>query len=233
MRLRLTLLLGLMLFASAACQGPPPTQYVIEITREVTRVVVVTPTPPSGAVVSSDVIVTPSPTASATATPTADTTPDAPDATATPDPFPTTVVSEIYVAEQRFQGGRMLWLQPIDQIWVLSVDEDGNRTWSFHEDAFEEGMPERDEEIVPPDEDLMQPIRGFGKLWRDNPEIRAILGWATENEFAHVTRYEYHQGGTVNADNEYQPGPGYHILESLYGDTLRFNEGVWTWETVE
>ena len=56
-------------------------------------------------------------------TPTATTTP-------TPDPFPTPVAGQIYVAEQRFEDGWMFWVQPVGQIWVLTVNEDNERIWS-------------------------------------------------------------------------------------------------------
>ena len=53
-----------------------------------------------------------------------------------------------------------------------------------------------------------------------------------------MTHYEYHPGGTVNAQNEYIPGPGYHILYSMLGDAYRFDETnvagqPMTWELVQ
>ena len=40
---------------------------------------------------------------------------------------------------------------------------------------------------------LVEPVRGFGKVWRENPAVRQALGWATapENgEQAQVVRFE-------------------------------------------
>lgn len=207
----------------AACQGPPPTQIVLVVTATPQSIV------PSPGPISGDG--TPAPvTAEATAdieptmTPTVTASP-------TPDVFPTTVKSQIQVAEQRFQNGRMFWLQPVDQIWVLAQDEDGGRTWLVYDNTFREGQRESDPSINPP-EGFHQPIRGFGKLWRENPDIRESLGWALEPELGHVTTYEYHAGGTVTADNEYIPAPGYHLITSLFGDVYKFNEADLTWERV-
>jgi hypothetical protein len=112
----------------------------------------------------------------------------------------------------------MFWLQPAGQIWVMIVTGEGRGDWQIYEDTYTDGEPESDPELVPP-EGMEQPLRGFGKLWRDNPDIREALGWAITPEFGFVTRYEYHPGGTIDA-----PEPGYHVLLSLYEEAFRFNE---------
>ena len=224
MRIRL---LSLILLATtlliAACQGPPPTQIVLVVTATPDSANEPTEdTEASSQTVANEVTEEPTATLEPSITPTATTTP-------TPDPFPTPVIGQIYVAEQRFENGWMFWLQPVGQIWVLTVNEDNEGIWSVYDDTFVEGEPEIDPEIVPP-EGLYQPERGFGKLWRENPEVREAMGWALDVELGHTTRYEYYAGGTVNEDNEYEPGPGYHLVESLFGDTFRFNEGSFTWQ---
>ena len=151
-----------------------------------------------------------------------------PTLTPTPDPFPETIVGSIYVAEQRFEGGWMFWLQPNSQIWVLTADDNGQNVWSVYDDTFVEGEAESDPQILPP-EGRFQPIRGFGKLWRENPEVRLATGWALDAEWGHTTRYEYHHGGYVNEAYEYVPGPGYHQVESLSGDSVIFVEDTRSW----
>ena len=126
----------------------------------------------------------------------------------------------------------MFWVQPVGQIWVLTVNEDNERIWSVYDDTFVEGQVEIDPEIIPP-EGLYQPERGFGKLWRENPEVRDAIGWALEPELGHTTRYEYYAGGNVNGNNEYIPGPGDHLVESLYGDVFEFDEETFTWSIEE
>ena len=151
-----------------------------------------------------------------------------PAATATPDPFPTRVKASIYVAEQQFEGGSMLWLQPNSQIWLLTEDEAGQKVWSVFDDTFSDGQAESDPQIVPP-EGLYQPVRGFGKLWRENPEVRLKLGWAVAPEVGHTTRYRYYHGGHVTEDMEYIPAPGYHLVDSVSGERIRFDEETMRW----
>jgi hypothetical protein len=127
----------------------------------------------------------------------------------------------------------MFWLRPIDQIWVITTNDEDEQIWQIYEDNFEEGMPESDPEFAPTEPGLLQPIRGFGLLWRENPELRANLGWAIAEEVGYLANYEYHYGGTVDENNMFTQGSGYHIIESLSRDVYRFNEGTWNWETVD
>ena len=151
-----------------------------------------------------------------------------PTITPTPDPFPTQVKAKIYVAEQRFERGWMFWLQPIRQIWALTRDSAGKPIWSVYDDTFVEGEAEYDPQLVAPD-DRHQPIRGFGKLWRENLEVRQAIGWALELERGHTSRYVYKQGGVIDENNEYLPGPGYHQVRAANGDDFRFYEETFTW----
>ncbi|MBZ0281238.1 MAG: hypothetical protein K8L97_10895 [Anaerolineae bacterium] len=206
MRFRLLTFITLLLLA-AACQGPPPTMVVL----------VVTATPEQTADVQAEITpqastITPSPIAS---TPTVSPTPS----------FATPTVGQIQVAEQVFEHGRMFWIQPQQQIWVLFDDGTGKGQWSVYPDAFAEGEPETDPSIVPP-EGMIQPERGFGKLWRNAPGVREALGFGITPEFGYVSSYEYHPT-EVDADGRYI---GYHILNSLYQEKFRFNEATSSWE---
>ena len=42
-------------------------------------------------------------------------------------------------------------------------------------------MPEYDPDIIPPS-GYYQPVRSFGMVWREHPEIREQLGWAIDEE---------------------------------------------------
>ncbi len=123
----------------------------------------------------------------------------------------------------------MFWVQPIGQIWVLMITGTGHGTWSVYQDTFKDGEPENDPSLVPP-AGRYQPQRGFGKLWRETPGLRDALGWGVTPEFGYVSSYEYHAGGSVDANGKYTPGPGYHILYSLDGELFRFNEADGTWQ---
>ncbi len=206
MHRRLLIALSALALAAAACQNQPPTQIVVVVTA--------TPADATAEVAPPEASLTP-------ATPAATPATVAPP-TATTDPLPTPVVSQIQVAEQVFEKGRMFWLQPVDQIWVMVVTREGGGDWSVYQDTFEEGEPESDPSLTP-EAGFQQPERGFGKLWRENPNVREALGWAITPEFGYVTRYEYHRIAPNRAD-------GFHLLTSLYEETFRFNELDSTWQ---
>jgi hypothetical protein len=237
MKIRLIAILILTIIV-AACQAMPEREILMEVTVEVTRVVIVTATSPQ----ESGPLPLVSPEADTTQTQAVPTqlteVPREPSSTptlgptATPDVFPTPIVGQIFVAQQTFQRGEMFWLQPIDQIWVLTTDGNGVQTWIVQDDIFEDGMPESDESLVAPEEGLIQPIRGFGMLWRNDLNIQNMLGWATGAELGYLTNYEYHWGGTVNDAGEYVAGPGYHVVETFIGNVYRFDEATRTWEII-
>jgi hypothetical protein len=101
----------------------------------------------------------------------------APDGCPGGSPQPTTQV------EQRFEGGSMVWLAATQEIFVLFSD-DSNPAWGRYPDTFVAGVPEADDSIVAPAERL-QPVRGFGLVWRENEEVRERLGWALEPELGY------------------------------------------------
>jgi hypothetical protein len=80
-------------------------------------------------------------------------------------------------AEQQFEQGFMIWLESSDSIYTFNWDG----SWRIFEDKYSEDQPENDPSIVPP-EGFLQPVRGFGKVWREYPEIRDEFGWALGRE---------------------------------------------------
>jgi len=135
-------------------------------------------------------------------------------ATPRPDIFPTNVTAVLDIAEQVFQHGRMFWLRHNRQIWVMVDDPDPNfpgGDWYCFNDTFLEGEPETDPSLVPPADNLIQPRRGFGKIWRTHPDIQNGMGWAITPEFELTSPYTY-------------IGPGEHRLTTLYGESISFYE---------
>ncbi len=148
--------------------------------------------------------------------------------TSTPDPRPTQTVDQVQVAEQVYENGRMMWIQPVQEIWVM-VDTTGNGgEWLRYEDTFEEGEPEIDPSLTPPAK-RFQPERGFGKLWRENEDVRDALGWAVTPEFGYISQYEYRPGGGIE-DGTFVAGDGEHKLFSLEGEPFVFHEDSQSWE---
>lgn len=215
MRYRLLLCLALIVFV-AACQGPPPTQIVLVVTA--------TPTPE---LQQTEELTSTVAVQQATEEPTS-LPPTTIQATPTLDLFPTPTLSQIQVAEQVFEHGRMMWIQPRKQIWVMIDDGTGKGQWSTFDDVYQDGESEFDPSLVPP-EGKFQPERGFGKLWRENQTLLDTLGWGLTPEFGYVSNYEYYPGGKVE-QNQYVPGPGYHILFSLSQEKFQFNESDYTWK---
>ncbi len=222
-RLWLALVVLVLLSLTAACSGPPETQVYIVLTAThepptLTALAVETAEPGSGNITAE------TPPASGIGPLTVVATPA----------MPTPVVTQIQVAEQSFQNGRMFWLQPSWDIWVMVYDEGTTEhgTWLIYDDTFVEGEVEIDPELTPP-ADTIQPRRGFGKLWRQNEEVRELVGWATTPEYGFVTTYEYRPGGYLDSAGRYVPGPGIHLLTSLGNEVFAFEEEDMTWRLVK
>jgi hypothetical protein len=85
-------------------------------------------------------------------------------------------------AYQPFQNGLMVWVSslgavPQPAIYALF----GNGTYQRFNDTFRDGVDPSSGGMVPPP-GLVEPVRGFGKVWRDNPAARDTLGWALTGE---------------------------------------------------
>ncbi len=127
----------------------------------------------------------PQPTATLPASPTV--TPE-PEPAACPDPYfflpspPSCPVGEpltSFAAEQPFEGGVMIWFEAKASIYVFY--KAGH--WQRFDDSWSENQIQSDPAFIPP-ADRFQPIRGFGKVWRENLVVREQLGWALGVELA-------------------------------------------------
>lgn len=98
--------------------------------------------------------------------------------------YATAEEQEFWSAVQPFVNGLMVWLDRLheDHIYVLVYDQDESHgTWRRYTDTWREGDPES-AGLTPP-EGLLEPIRGFGRLWREElggPD--APIGWALASE---------------------------------------------------
>jgi serine/threonine protein kinase len=173
---------------------------------------------------------TPTPTRTATSTSTSTPTPTQ-TATNTPAPTPCTVAvygafsgiwqanigrlgcplsagkSGVWMAEERFQYGRMFWKEDNDKIYVLY----DNGHWERYDDIWHEGEAEFTcgTTSSPP-----TPKRGFGKIWCTYNNVRQGLGDATSGEWG--------DRGSVQAFN------GGLTLQTAGGQVyIFFNDGTW------
>ena len=85
--------------------------------------------------------------------------------------------ASIPAAYLSFERGMLIWRG--DNRSILVLFDDG--AWKVYPDTFEEGEPEFDAALSAPG-GLQQPMRGFGKLWRTEAEVRERLGWALDEE---------------------------------------------------
>lgn len=153
-----------------------------------------TPIPPTNTRRPIPRTATPSETPSTTPTPSV-----SPTVTLTPTPCahtwffsapvpkrcPESAAVTAYAAAQRFERGRMLWLQMLDRYLVLVGAASGSLLTvdgPLPGDPTPIGTP-------PPPAGLFEPVSGFGILWRSGstgvPAQRDVLGWATEPEFGY------------------------------------------------
>lgn len=165
--------------------------------------------------------------------------------------FPTPFICEAGVVEQPFENGRMFWvgrstlercktehsfIPGTGQVWVALFDESGTEgEWLIFVDSWDSDLePASDPAFTPPSEDLLQPERGFGKVWRTRltEDQREQLGWATAPEFPHITTYRYDAGGFVNDEGDYVVRPGQHTLTSLGGEMFFFDEQDQTFDYI-
>lgn len=92
-----------------------------------------------------------------------------------------------------FDSGTMIWAsaladQPRKVIYVLF----GNGTYQRFDDTWTEGVDPADTGEAPPP-GRKAPIRGFGKVWHNNPAAHNGLGWALGDEAgtsAQIQRFE-------------------------------------------
>jgi hypothetical protein len=87
--------------------------------------------------------------------------------------------TSVPAAVQSFERGLMIYVgSPQPSIFVL-VTTTGQFT--RYDDTFNEALDPASGGNVPP-AGLLEPIRGFGKVWRSQFGVRDALGWATASE---------------------------------------------------
>jgi photosystem II stability/assembly factor-like uncharacterized protein len=106
---------------------------------------------------------------------------------------PTGQERELFLARQPFEHGQMVWRSDERAIYVIY---DSN-SWQRFADEWQEGQPETDPDLTPA-AGLQQPIRGFGKMWREKlGGPRAQIGWAREREQGVTGRVQAWDGGIM------------------------------------
>ena len=137
-------------------------------------------------------------------------------------------LSERNFAKQYFEQGMMIWWDNPDgpnYIWVIDTpldDPASGQHWNRYEDTWDNEQDEYGCNSARANGDL-GPLRGFGKLWCEQPELQRRLGQPREREagsggnapFAHV---QFYQGGTM----VYNPLNSEVFVLFDQGDWMRF-----------
>jgi hypothetical protein len=101
-------------------------------------------------------------------------------------------------ASARFERGHMYWI-PLaggkSIIYVLTYGPNNTVSAKRYEDTAREGDPYNTDLEAPPG--LFEPQGGFGKLWRENTDIREALGWALEIERQDWFSYQVYEKGSL------------------------------------
>lgn len=97
----------------------------------------------------------------------------------------------VQVTRQTFERGTMLSRSDTREVFVLQRDG----TWYLYRDSWQDGESLDDTGSMPPG--LLAPIQGFGKLWRQQAELRQSIGWATAAEQSQPGLVQEFAGGRV------------------------------------
>lgn len=115
---------------------------------------------------------------------------------------------------ETFERGATIWRADTRQIYVLYQ---GGR-YEQYADTWTEGEPVTYPETPPAG--LIQPGRGFGKLWVNNERVRTGLGWATSTEAGYSATLEIHPAA----------GGGENILMTLPDGRLLYLDVQGNWQ---
>lgn len=109
---------------------------------------------------------------------------------------PVVAQHDVPLAEQQFERGVMVWTGQTFHTRIYSI-----RTtplpviWSGYSDRWQQWEPERAGLTPPPG--LIEPKRGFGKVWREEAGVRETLGWAVTDERGDVGVVQQYTNGAA------------------------------------
>lgn len=120
------------------------------------------------------------------------TQPDLANALGCPAGNPPDVLS-LQSAWQPYQNGFLLWIN--GEIYALYS---ATTSYQFFVDTFVEGTDPTTGTESPPF-GLVAPVRGFNKVWSNNPTVKSTLGWATQAEVGTTASVLKFQNGMMIA----------------------------------
>lgn len=114
--------------------------------------------------------------------------------TSSSDECPTRPVVS-FGAQQNFENGFMVWIQEEDIIIYGTWDG------AFHgvvEDNYQHGFDIVSDVTQVPPSGLIQPEYGFGKVWREETNVRNMLGWAVSVSQDYEVRHQTTSSDTAS-----------------------------------
>lgn len=137
-----------------------------------------------------------------------------------PERCPAAPALNSYAAGQYFEHGFMIWVEDTDEFYIFYRGEDPHGFQTFERLVGLQLKPgasadNRVPEDPPPG--YLQPVSGFGLLWRGEVEnlttdVRQRLGWATEPEFGYDTAYQCTTRAHPRSWSCYLRGPNGELL---------------------
>ncbi len=111
----------------------------------------------------------------------------------------------------------MIWAGSQNTVFIIYESKKAPR-WSQYPDTWKDGMPDSDPGLVPPS-GMIQPIRGFGLIWREKRGVRDRLGWATGPEMPFQGDFQLDTAG-----NRY--------VEGAHGEVYLLTSDFKNWQLV-
>jgi hypothetical protein len=109
---------------------------------------------------------------------------------------PIQIVAQFRGVTQVFERGVMYWRGDTGEIWAIATgDPSKERYWYVAQSA--EAM---NEDIQAPT-GLRAPVRGFGGVWRNTPDVRDALGFARTDEQELTMQSQRFDGGLLLLDS--------------------------------
>jgi hypothetical protein len=138
--------------------------------------------------------------------------PFAPFPTSTPVPPPTPTWVSTFAAYQQYQNGFMIWRQDTQDILIFA----GDGMLSIIDIQFYQNLP--DDQTQPTPSGFINPINGFGRVWRNYDVIRNTLGWAISGETGYTA--------TITSSDQSYYGGSISLPDGLLA---YFSQGTWTY----
>ncbi len=120
-------------------------------------------------------------------------------------------------AYQPFERGFMIWRpRPDSSRPLIYAFAYAGQVYVFP-DLWSASDPDSGNGQTPP-EGLIEPVGGFGKIWREHPDVHDALGWATDTETLYNVTYQAEARESL---------PSVTYLTKLDGRVVQTMESIW------